>query len=95
MPSRVERVIRRATRARISTDSVPITAEANRQPKGVMPNIHSPMAISHFPAGGWATKLPPFAQMSRFGGCWSSRLSAFLTVLCSYPNFSSAYASLA
>ncbi len=97
-PSSVEPVIRRAIRARTRTARVPITAGMKRQPNGVAPNSHSPMAIIHLPAGGWAMKLPPSDQICGFhlSVPGASRIeSAFCSVLCSYPNFSSARESLA
>ena len=57
-PSTVERNIRRASRTRISTLSVPAIAGAVRQPKASLPpsnpwrSIAEVSAISHFPSGG-------------------------------------------
>ena len=62
-PSRVERVIRRATRARIRIASDPATATANRHPNGFSPNAHSPPAMRIFPNGGWTTNSPPGEKM--------------------------------
>ena len=56
-PSRVERVIRRAIRTRISTHSVPATAAGTRQPTGLSPKTAMPPAISHFPSGGWTMNM--------------------------------------
>ena len=61
-PSSVDRVIRRATRARIRIASEPASATANRQPNGVSPKSHSPPAISILPSGGWTTNSPPGEQ---------------------------------
>ncbi|MCQ0008903.1 hypothetical protein [Actinomadura madurae] len=66
----------------------------NRQPNGVAPNIHSPIAIIHLPNGGCATNAGPLPQMCASGSAMSI-LSAFSTVLCSQPYFSRASASLA
>ena len=50
------RTVRWATRASSSTDSVPVSAGANRQPKALsVPNSHMPAAIIHLPSGGWTT----------------------------------------
>ncbi len=73
-PRSVERVILRATLARTRMDSVPTRAAAKRQPKGFIPNSHSPAAIIHLPSGGWATKE---AQSTGWAHCWkTSRLPA-------------------
>ena len=58
-PSSVEPVSRRASRIITVTISVPTTAEATRQPNGVIPKTCSPSAISHFPASGCTTMLGP------------------------------------
>ncbi len=51
--------IRRAVRATMSTVSVPTIAAENRQPRLLLPKIHSPNAIIHLPSGGWTTKPGP------------------------------------
>ena len=76
-PSNVERVIRRATLMSTSTDSVPMAAAANRQPKGVTPKRCSPAAMSHLPIGGCATKPGPTPAASR-STPWCSRSAASL-----------------
>jgi hypothetical protein len=53
----VEPVSRRASRIITATIRVPTTAEATRQPNGVIPKTSSPRAISHFPASGCTTML--------------------------------------
>ena len=44
-----------AIRAVNKTERIPSKATAIRQPKGVAPNIASPLAITHLPIGGWTT----------------------------------------
>ena len=56
-PSRVERVIRRVTRIRIATHSVPAIAAGTRQPTELSPNTEIPAATSHFPSGGWTMNM--------------------------------------
>ena len=51
----MERVTRRASRIITSTISDPTTAEAIRQPNGVIPKTLSPSAISHLPTSGCTT----------------------------------------
>ena len=46
---------RRASRIITSTISEPTTAEATRQPNGVIPKTPSPSPISHLPTSGWTT----------------------------------------
>ena len=48
-----------------STDSVPSTATANRQPNGVSPKAYSPSAMVHLPTGGWTTKDAGSLKTSR------------------------------
>ena len=57
-PSSVDRVIRRAVRARIKIAKDPATATANRHPNGVSPNTHSPPAIKILPERGVDHELP-------------------------------------
>ncbi len=65
VPSTVERNNRRAIRPIIRIEAVPTTAEANRQPKGlVTPNSHSPAPIIHLPTGGCTTKSALVPQTS-------------------------------
>ena len=59
----MERNIRRAIRASISTDRVPSRATANRQPKGFMPNSCSPAPMIHLPTGGCTT----YDAVERYG----------------------------
>ena len=61
-PSIVDRVIRRVMRASIRMARVPTTADENRQPNGVRPNVHCPNAIMIFPSAGWATSSPVEAR---------------------------------
>ena len=62
-PSKVDLVILRAMRAVSRMASEPTTAAANRHPKGVRPNSHSPPAMRTFPNGGCTTNSPPEARM--------------------------------
>ena len=57
-PRTVEPNIRRASRTSSSTDTVPATADATRQPNSSCPKIHSPSPMIHLPSGGWTTKSP-------------------------------------
>ena len=54
-PTIVDRERRRANRIVMRTSRDPNTTEANRQPKELKPNSCSPIAMSHFPIGGWTT----------------------------------------
>ena len=62
-PSSVEPVNRRTSRHITSTINVPMKPEENRQPRGFIPNIHSPTAIIHLPTSGWTTSSTPGAKM--------------------------------
>ena len=57
-PSRVDRVIRRATRHMTRTASDPNSAGATRQPSGVSPNSASPTAIRYLPTSGCTMYSP-------------------------------------
>ena len=65
-PSSVDRVIRRAIRASSRMASDPISADANRQPNELTPNVHSPNAMNSFPTGGCTTNSPPLEKMCVF-----------------------------
>ncbi len=82
-PSSVDPVIRRAIRAVIRIETVPMTATENRHPNGVSPNVHCPIAIMILPSGGWATISPDFSR--KFGLPWSSSVLTFLTWFSSTP----------
>ncbi len=45
--------IRRANRYSAGTMRMPKKVPAMRQPKGFMPNSHTPSAMKIFPKGGW------------------------------------------
>ncbi len=100
-PSNVERVIRRATRAKTRIDNTPNTAAANRHPNGSAPNNHSPTPIIHFPNGGWTTyeahlSISVGAQCCQMlASPLSSSLSASFTATRSTPNLISESESLA
>ncbi len=49
-------VLVRVTRTRTTTVTVPATAAAMRQPNSSTPNSRRPIAMSHFPSGGWTMK---------------------------------------
>ncbi len=53
-----------------------------RQPKGFIPNAHSPRAISHLPIGGWTT-YDAWGE-SRILGCGPT--SAALAFLSQVPS---------
>ena len=57
-PSVVERNIRRPSRMTISTERMPATAEAIRQPNSFSPKMPCAQPMSHLPSGGCTTKSP-------------------------------------